>query len=214
MLMTRLDSELVGRVISIASKALGGNGQPASYRKFNPPPQDVNETSRYEGTYRRPDGERVVFSKAPGGGLLMRRPDGQQIELKKMGRDIYGKRETGAYLFFGDDMSHGADWYTKEGAAGPENPTPPADYRAYVGRYQNHNDEGPDVRVFVRRGRLMVTPATNASFASELVAISPGLFRLESPSHSPERYRFDTLDDGVTLRLQITGVPLYRVDLP
>jgi CubicO group peptidase (beta-lactamase class C family) len=211
----RLDSELVGRVISIASKALGGNGQPATYRKFNPPPQDSIDTSRYEGTYRREDGARVVFSKGNDGRLLMRPSDGKQVELRRMGRDIYGGSETGAYLFPGDsEMSHGADWYTKEGAAVRENVTMPAEYRAYVGRYQNHSDEGPDVRVFVRRGRLMVTPATSLSFASELVAVSPGVFRPESPSHSPERYRFDTLDDGVALRLQVTGVPLYRVDLP
>jgi CubicO group peptidase (beta-lactamase class C family) len=212
---TRLDSELTGRVISIASKALGGNGQPASYRKFDPPPRDSNDTSRYEGTYRRQDGARVMFSKGQDGTLLMRPSDGKPVTLRKMGRDIYGGRAAGAYLFLGDsEMSHGADWYTKEGASVPENVTAPAEYRAYVGRYQNHNAEGPDVRVFVRRGRLMVTPATSLSFASELVPVSAGVFRPESPSHSPERYRFDTLDDGVALRLQVTGVPLYRVDLP
>ncbi len=213
---TRLDSALMGRVIGIASKALGGNGQPATYRKFvNPPAQDFNDTSRYEGTYRRQDGASVVFSKGQAGRLLMRRADGKQVELRRMGRDIYGGSEAGAYLFFGEsEVSHGADWYTKEGAAVPENVIAPAEYRAYVGRYQNRSDEGPDVRVFVRRGRLMVTSATSTSFASELVAVSPGVFRLESPSHSPERYRFDTLDDGVALRLQITGVPLYRVDVP
>ncbi|MFC4313884.1 serine hydrolase domain-containing protein [Steroidobacter flavus] len=213
---TRLDSELVGRVIGIASKALGGNGQPATYRKFtNPPAQDWNDTSRYEGTYLRQDGVRAVFSKGQDGRLLMRSSDGKQVELRRMGRNIYGGRATGAYLFFGDsEVSHGADWYTKEGAAVPESVTTPAEYRAYVGRYQNHNNEGPDVRVFVRRGRLMVTSATSTSFTSELVAVSPGVFRLETPSHSPERYQFDTLDDGVTLRLQVTGVPLYRVDLP
>lgn len=68
--------------------------------------------------------------------------------------------------------------------------------------------------MFVRRGRLMVTPVSNAALATELVAIGPATFRLASPEHSPERYVFDTLDDGLTLRLQITGVPLYRMDVP
>lgn len=220
----RLESELLGRVIGIASTALGGNGQPASYRSFvNPPAQDFNDSSRYEGIYRRHDGARVVFSSAPGGGLVIERSDGKRVPLTRMGRDIYGQRDAGAYLFFGDsqhpergmqEVSHGADWYTKEGIDAKAELTVPAEYRAYVGRYQNRSDEGPDVRVFVHRGRLMVAPASIASLRSELVAVGPASFRLASPAQSPERYVFDTLDDGVTLRLQITGVPLYRVDLP
>lgn len=218
----RLDLELVAKVISVTSKAFGGDGQMASYREFdNPPVQDFNDTSRYEGAYRRQDGMRVVFSKAPHGGLLVERSEGKQFKLTRMGRDTYGNGEAGAaYLFFGDEkrgaqeVSHGSDWYTKEGAVADKIFTVPAEYRAYVGRYRNHSDEGPDVRVFVRGGRLMVAPSSNAAFAEELKAIGPATFRLASPAHSPEKYRFDTLDDGVTLRLQITGVPLYRMDLP
>jgi CubicO group peptidase (beta-lactamase class C family) len=217
---TRLDSELVGRVISIASTALGGNGQPASYRSFNPPAQDFNDPSRYEGTYRRQDGARLVFAKAQGGGLSVERSAGKQTKLTRMGKDIYGAVDEGAYLFFGDpkggavEVSHGADWYSKDGADADIKVAVPAEYRSYVGRYRNHSDEGPEVRVFVRRGQLMVTPVSNASFASELVAIGPATFRPASPAQSPERYVFDTLDDGVTLRLQMTGVPLYRMDVP
>ncbi len=77
---------------------------------------------------------------------------------------------------------------TKDGADADAKVTVPAEYRAYVGRYRNHSDEGPEVRVFVRRGQLMVTPVSNASLASELVAIGPATFRLASPAHSPERY--------------------------
>lgn len=90
----------------------------------------------------------------------------------------------------------------------------PYSHRPDKGHLRNHSDEGPEVRVFVRRGRLMVTPVSNAALATELVAIGPATFRLASPEHSPERYVFDTLDDGLTLRLQITGVPLYRMDVP
>lgn len=220
----RLDSELVGKVIGIASTALGGNGQPASYRSFvNPPAQDFNDTSRYEGTYRRQDGARLVFGKAQGGGLSVERSAGKPAKLARMGKDIYGAVEEGAYLFFGDskqpergalEVSHGADWYTKDGTDANAKLQVPAEYRAYVGRYRNHSDEGPEVRVFVRRGQLMVTPVSSTSQATALVAIGPGTFRLASPAHSPEKYVFDTLDDGVTLRLQITGVPLYRMDVP
>jgi D-alanyl-D-alanine carboxypeptidase len=220
----RLDSELVGKVIGVASTALGGNGQPAGYRSFvNPPAQDFNDTSRYEGTYRRQDGARLVFGKVPGGGLSVERSAGKPSKLTRMGKDIYGAVDEGAYLFFGDskqpegsalEVSHGADWYTKDGTDAGAKITVPAEYRAYVGRYRNHSSEGPEVRVFVRRGQLMVTPVSSTSQATALVAIGPAAFRPASPAHSPEKYVFDTLDDGMTLRLQITGVPLYRMDVP
>jgi D-alanyl-D-alanine carboxypeptidase len=218
-----LDWKLMGRVISIASTALGGNGQPASSESFvNARSQDLDDTSRYEGTYRGQDGASVAFSKAQGGGLVVERPDGTRLKLTRMGRDIYGSRKAGAYLFFGDpqhpergaqEVSNGAQWYAKNGIAADKSLAAPAEYRAYVGRYRNHSDEGPDVRVVVRRGRLMVAPV-GASSGSELEAVGPALFRPASEPHSPEWYRFDTLDDAVTLRLQETGVPLYRVDIP
>ena len=33
-------------------------------------------------------------------------------------------------------------------------------------------------------------------------------------AYNPERERFDTLEDGRMLRLNITGVPLYRMETP
>ena len=218
-----LDWELMGRIIGIVSTAFGGNGRPASHESFvNGPVEDRNDTSRYEGTYRSQDGAAVVFSKAQGGGLVVRRPDGTQVTLTRMGEDIYGSGRTGAYLFFVDpehpeggaqEVSNGAEWYAKKGVAVEKKLTVPAEYRAYVGRYRNHSDEGPDVRVFVRRGRLMVASVGDA-YGSELEAAGPASFRPASEPYNPDWYRFDTLDDGVMLRLQATGVPLYRVDMP
>ncbi|MBL8267358.1 serine hydrolase domain-containing protein [Steroidobacter sp.] len=219
----RLDGEVIGKIVGIASKAVGGDGKPGEFRKYERlPVEDVNDTSAYEGTYQTQDGGPIVFSKAPGG-LSVQRADGTRFNLTRVGRDIYSSRQTGAYLFFVDPkqasgsaqgVSNGAAWYTKHSSAGEQVSATPPEYRAYVGRYRNHADEGPDVRVFVRGGRLMVAPSGNATFSEELVAVGPGLFRPAAPEHSPERFQFDTLDDGVTLRLQATGVPLYRVDMP
>lgn len=218
-----LDWELMGRIIGIVSTALGGDGQPASNESFDSaPPQDPNDTSRYEGTYVGQGVAPAVFSKGKGGALVLEHPDGTRLQLTRMGHGIYGSRETGAYLFFGDpqhpdrgaqEVSNGVQWYAKDGSAASQPLTVPAEYRAYVGRYRNHSNEGPDVRVFVRRGRLMVAPAGSSS-GSELEAAGPGLFRPAAEPQSPDWYRFDTLDDGVTLRLQETGVPLYRIDMP
>jgi D-alanyl-D-alanine carboxypeptidase len=219
-----LDWKLVSRVIRIVSTALGGNGQPAaSLPVVAASEQDLDDTSRYEGKYQRKDGAFVTVAKAAMRALLVERPDGKRFELMRLGDDIYGSRQAGAYLFFSDpqhpergaqEISHGADWYKKDGAPADTSPAAPADYRAYVGRYRNHSDEGPDYRVFVRGGRLAVAPVQSAAYASELEPVSPGVFRPASPAHSPDRFLFDTVDDGVTLRLQMSGVPLYRLDTP
>lgn len=219
-----LDGKLVGDVIGLVSKALGANGEPASYRSFAAAPtQDPKDTSRYEGKYRRHDGASITVSKAASGALRIQHAHGDPLELKRLGRDIYGSRQAGAYLFFdnpkhpdggAEELSHGADWYAKDGAEKSQSAVAPAEYKAYVGRYRNHSDEGPDYRVFVRSGRLAVAPVDSAAYASELEPIGAGLFRRASPEHSPDRFQFDTLDDGVTLRLQMSGVPLYRLDMP
>lgn len=213
----RLDARMMGKVISVASTAFGGSGKAALTREEDDQPMDA---ASYAGSYRRQDGAAVVFSRAPDGTLLLARPDGTRVGLIKMGADIYGSSATGAYLFFAgqervaQEVSNGADWYVKEGAAADRKLTLPAEYRAYVGRYRNHSDEGPDVRIFARRGRLVMAPVESAAQAMELEPVGPASFRPVSPSFSPERFSFDTVEDGVALRLRMSGVPLYRMDVP
>jgi len=216
----RLDARMMGEVISIASTAFGGSGKASMTRESDDRPMDA---ASYAGTYRRQDGTAVVFSRGADGALSLEQSDGARIGLIKMGENIYGSGATGAYLFFADEkhpergaqeVSNGADWYVKEGAAADRKLTLPEQYRAYVGRYRNHSDEGPDVRVFARRGRLVVAPAESAGPATELEPVGPASFRPVSPSFSAERLTFDTVDEGMALRLRMTGVPLYRMDVP
>jgi len=44
-----------------------------------------------------------------------------------------------------------------------------------------------------------------------LVRLGQGLFKPASPDFNPERYRFDTIVDGVALRMTYSGMPAYRV---
>jgi D-alanyl-D-alanine carboxypeptidase len=95
-------------------------------------------------------------------------------------------------------------------------PAAPDDYLAYVGHYENHNPEGPRVRVFVRGSRLMAlmegeVPTTGIE---ALDRVGDATFRPAKPSYNPERLRFDTVVDGHALRLFVSGAPLYRVDTP
>jgi D-alanyl-D-alanine carboxypeptidase len=79
----------------------------------------------------------------------------------------------------------------------------------------NNGPEGPVARVFVRNGRLMMLLSEDEDAASEpLSPLGRGLFRIGKAEYSPERARFDTVVDGEALRLFVSGVPLYRKDIP
>jgi hypothetical protein len=68
---------------------------------------------------------------------------------------------------------------------------------------------GRVVEIFVRNGRL--TAARHPGEGETLVRLGPGLFRPASPDFNPERYRFDTIVDGVALRMTFSGMPMYRM---
>jgi CubicO group peptidase (beta-lactamase class C family) len=93
----------------------------------------------------------------------------------------------------------------------PEDVDLPAAYRPYVGRYKNHNVEDQTVRIFVREGQLMA--AHGGAGGEPLVRVGPALFKPAKPDFTPERYLFDSIVDGVALRLIFSGMPMYRVDV-
>jgi CubicO group peptidase (beta-lactamase class C family) len=150
------------------------------------------------------------------------------ISLDRMGTDLF--RATGdaaGFLpfVFGRDgkdgkgkvtsVSQGAQWYAAEGFRDPIQPPAPKEYAFYVGHFVNNGPEGPVARVFVRNGRLMMLLSEDEDAAPEpLEPLGPGLFRIGKAEYSPERARFDTVIDGEALRLFVSGVPLYRKDIP
>jgi CubicO group peptidase (beta-lactamase class C family) len=93
----------------------------------------------------------------------------------------------------------------------PEDVDVPAAFRPYVGRYKNHSVENPTVRIFVRNGQLMA--AHGGADVEPLARIGPALFKPAKPDFNPERYHFDSVVDGVALRLSFSGMPMYRVDV-
>ncbi|MFD2500208.1 hypothetical protein ACFSTI_16875 [Rhizorhabdus histidinilytica] len=70
------------------------------------------------------------------------------------------------------------------------------------------------MRIFVRNGRLMMAYADSNAPPDMLAEDGPGRFRLAEPAYAPEELVFDTSIDGRAQRLRLSGVPLYRVDLP
>jgi D-alanyl-D-alanine carboxypeptidase len=113
------------------------------------------------------------------------------------------------------EVSHGSKWYITKGFVGVPQPAAPRSYAAYVGRFENNGPEGPAARVFVRNGRLMVVFLAEGTAAQALEPAGvEGVFRLAEPAYSPEFFHFDTVIEGHALRLDISGVPLYRKDTP
>jgi CubicO group peptidase (beta-lactamase class C family) len=96
-------------------------------------------------------------------------------------------------------------------ARDPDDVDVPAALRPYVGRYKNHSVEDPRVRIFVRKGQLVA--ARGDADGEPLVRVGPALFKPVKPDFNPERYRFDSIVDGVALRLTFSGMPMYRVDV-
>jgi hypothetical protein len=148
--------------------------------------------------------------------------------LESMGTDTF--RETGADsdglpFFFGRtgdqesgkvvEVSRGTQWYVTKDFVGEVRAPAAHSYDAYVGHFENNGPEGPAARIFVRNGRLVASLLAEGLSPRELSPTgADGTFRFVEPSYSPEYLHFDSVIDGRALRLDMTGVSLYRKDSP
>lgn len=175
------------------------------------------DAASFAGRFAGTDGRDIVFEADASGGLAV--IEGRVTSpLTRIGKQAWGQYLTAkgprAFLFFRDpagavtDVSEGAASYAKQPAAAA-----PAAYRALVGRYAAHGEEGPGVRIFVRSGELAMAYA-DAGNATPLIEETPGRFRFAKPAHAPEWLSFDTVIAGQAQRLTFSGVPLYRIELP
>jgi hypothetical protein len=61
---------------------------------------------------------------------------------------------------------------------------------------------------------MMLLSEDDQARPEALEPLAVGQFRIGDKDYSPERARFDSIVEGHALRLFITGVPLYRKDIP
>ena len=188
-----------------------------------PAPQPVlawREPTGFAARLAGPDGRKLRFRPGPAGELLLD-DRGETLTLARIGREAWGAHLTPtgprAYLFFRDasgkvsDVVEGDMTFVREGAALPS-AAPPA-YRPLVGRYAAHGEEGPSVRIYAHGGELTMSYA-DSSLPIPLVEELPGRFRFATPAYAPEWFQFDAVAGGKAQRLVLSGVPLYRIDLP
>ncbi len=206
----------IGRWIQNTLRAAArGEPLPAPPEKASAKAGDVQE---WAGTYRSPGGEVVEFVDV--NGTLSLRRGASTLALARTGDDTFRARSADLIVFpfvFERQkqtvvaVSRGPEWYASPGYVGRKNFDVPPAYRAYVGRYDNHNPEFFQViRVFVNRGRLMA--ARDGAAGQPLAELGSALFKPAEPEFNPERYRFDSIVDGHALRLMLSGMPLYRIE--
>jgi CubicO group peptidase (beta-lactamase class C family) len=168
----------------------------------------VTNAADYAGVYS--NGGKALEFIAAGDRLSLKR-DGNLFPLSRLGADRFlasGDSDISPLVFGRDkgkvvEVSRGPDWFTNPSYAGPNRFNVPPEYSSYCGSYVNHNPEGGAIRIFLLKGKLMMS-------GSPLVPVGPATFRPGGPDYSPERVRFDTFVEGRALRMWLSGMPMYR----
>jgi D-alanyl-D-alanine carboxypeptidase len=226
-----IDQELKKWVVKVATAAYAGAVLP------QPPAPNAQSTQpdlhEYAGQFRLAGSgasgtDAATLQFVSGQDRLVLETEHGSIALERMGTDLFRAAgdAVGFYPFvFGrsgtegkgkvTNVSQGALWYAAAGFPESLQPTMPKEYASYVGHFVNNGPEGPVARVFIRNGRLMMLVSEDEEATAEpLAPLGPGQFRIGKEDYSPERARFDTIVEGHALRLFISGVPLYRKDIP
>ena len=203
--------EVLGRYgLSLMRAALHQQELPAL-----PPPMDpfrVEDGALYAGSYRGANGS--IQIAAEGERLFFTANDDQQMPLEK--------REDGSFYTLHPDfdlfplrfnqekqeLTHGPDWYLRDGVSAPDETGYPQEWEGYLGHYCSHNPWLNNFRVIVRQGKLLlVFPAGDESV---LIPLAEGVFRVGKDDRSPERIRFEQLIDGKAVQANLSGGSYYR----
>jgi D-alanyl-D-alanine carboxypeptidase len=213
-----IDKVLRDRIIARLTEDAGGYPRPSDARALPPFAAPVDFGGKFVGS----DRNTLVFSADPSGGLVLTDRDGA-LPLVRLARDMWGAyltpRGPRTFRFFRNasgsitDVSEGASTYARDNSGGGVSPAP-AGWNRLVGRYMTHGEEGPGVRILARHGQLMMAYVDSNAPPIPLTEDGEDRFRFAEPAYAPELLGFDTIIDGRAQRLVLSGVPLYRIDLP
>ena len=212
-----IDQALRDRILARLTKIADGKS-----KRARPAPRPRAGVADFAGRFVGTANETLVFAVDEAGGLTVEE-GGVRSPLARLTNDSWGlylgRKGPRAFTFFRDaagaisDVVDGTAGYAKADS-GYKPVAAPTAYRPLVGRYKTHGEEGPDVRILVRDGKLMMAYADAAADPTPLMPAGPGKFHFTEPAWAPEWLGFDTIIDGQAQRLLLTGVPLYRIDLP
>jgi hypothetical protein len=204
-----------------------------------PPPADptvVDDAEDFAGVYRRRDGAPSCVIPGEAGAELTLVADGGRLVLSAGDvRVAFERREPdvfvaphpawdGFYLRAGRDAAgrmaelfYGPHVYVAEGCGDAGAPTPTPEWQPFLGHYRSWNIFAPDVRVFERRGRLLLSGPSwmeGPGGEMELVPLGEAVFRIGVEDWRPDRLRFDAVVDGRATRVFYNQAPLYRAFTP
>ncbi len=195
-------------------------------------PLQVKNAADYAGTFAAPDGKKLTFV-ARGESLILQAAGGDVV-LERRGANSFYANSAEFSLFllrFGRqgqekeaanggqaspsapvvEVSYGWEWYAGQRYAGPREFETPKQWLAYPGHYRSYSPWISNYRIGLRKGRLYIFYPEGGE--SVLVPIEGGEFQIgEGPT--AERVRFESEIDGKTLRLNISGVDLFRTFTP
>lgn len=202
------DIHLADWIVETIHRAYRDQPPTAPPLPLQPPPPAAS----FAGLYRDAGGKRLTL-RAEHGILAIERDDRAE-PLRRNGADVFSTAadvaDADAYIFAENGVSHGAEWYAKTAPAAT-----PTGLKVLVGHYTAHNPEGPDSRVFVQDGMLMIRQSGETAGGDvRLLPAGETEFRPSAPVHNPERISFDTVVDGHALRMTVSGQHLYRIDTP
>jgi len=180
----------------------------------DPPPApkfDARQAQEYAGTYTTPHGEKLVISME--GDRLMLAAGDRVVPLARTGAPdsfVPEHPEVGLYTVEFrrnkekqvEEVFYGPNWFVHPRYSGPKTFEYPKEWEAFPGQYRNESPWWGNARVFLRKGKLWL-------FDEPLEALDDGTFRVGG-EFSPERVQFDALANGRAMRMNLSGVDLYR----
>lgn len=175
------------------------------------PQFDPKQAQEYVGTYTAPHGEKLVIS-VEGTRLMLAAGDRVVPLVRTAAPDSFVPEHPDVGLYAVafrrnkdkriEELFFGPDWFVHPRYSGPKTFDHPQEWEAFPGQYRNESPWWGNARVFLRKGRLWV-------FDEPLEPLDDGTFRL-GDEFSPERVQFDAMANGRAMRMNLSGIDLYR----
>jgi CubicO group peptidase (beta-lactamase class C family) len=215
---SRVDSNNIAvNTLTMLNAAVHGRRRPCL-----PVPRDsfnVKNASDYAGEYRRLDGKRVSFRSRRDRLYLI---EGKKtIPLEQRDKDTFLADHLDYRLFLFKftrkagkvaEAFHGADWYPKDSYKGRRAFSHPRSWNSYPGHYRSHNPWGPNFRVVLRKGALVLIQYNGNE--EPLVDLGEGKFRVGADKRCPERIEFSAIYKGKATVAVLSRGRYVRVSSP